>query len=468
MDTPLFNKEYENVVLGTIIRNNELYSQNDDVLSDNLFYDDYNKLAWKCVSALIERDKVARPVQLAGYAKEIHCDTLDAQFFIQLTALNNTDSFPACLGRLVEYAKRRSLWNAAQRFSSKIYDLSETASDSITALSKEITEVSESESSSIKSASELFRGVISMAEANMNSQLERGIMTGFRVFDDVCGFHRGQLITVAAMSGVGKTSLALNMATNQAIAGHAVAYYSLEMPGEELMARVISSVSKIPSSAILYRPLTQENWKLLDKTIGQLGNLPIYVDESSTTTFERTCRSIREMVLKKNVKVAYIDYLQIYMSSANSNESDEKLIASMARGFKNLAKELGIVIVILSQISRNREDFHPRMNRMRGSGQIQDASDMVLLIDRPEGVRDWLEPRYEGVYEKYSTHQTALLKLTKGRNTGENETIVRYSAETTTFYDSLDIPLKDSFKSTVASSKVEELTSEPNKNELPF
>lgn len=467
MDIPLYNKEYEKVVLGTIIRNNEFYSQNNDVLSESLFYDNYNRLAWKCVSALMERDKVVRPVQLAGYAKEIHSETMDVQFFIQLTASNNTDSFSACLNRLVEYSRRRSLWTAAQRFSAKIYDLSETTADSISALSKEVSEASGSESSSIKSASELFKGVINMAEANMNSQLERGIMTGFRVFDDVCGFHRGQLITVAAMSGVGKTSLALNMATNQAIAGHAVAYYSLEMPGEELMARVISSVSKIPSSVILYRPLSQDNWKLLDKTIGQLGNLPIYVDESSTTTFERTCRSIREMVLKKNIKVAYIDYLQIYMSSEHQNESDEKLIASMARGFKNLAKELGIVIVILSQISRNREDFHPRMNRMRGSGQIQDASDMVLLIDRPEGVRDWLDPKYEGIYEKYSTHQTALLKLTKGRNTGENETIVRYSAEITTFYDSSDIPLRNSSKS-VDEAKIQELTSEPNKKDLPF
>ena len=167
-----------------------------------------------------------------------------------------------------------------------------------------------------------------------------------------------------------------------------------------------------------------------DMVIGANKNLPIFFDDRSTVDFDKTMRSVRKMVKKKGIKLAAIDYLQIF---SQVSDDPEESISYMARKAKNVAKELQIPIIVLSQL--NRSSLHPSIKMLRGSGQIEESADNVVLIDRPEAYPDNKVTKYEGEYSEYSVKGTAKLILAKGRGVGTCSDLVMYDAAYTRFYE---------------------------------
>ena len=231
--------------------------------------------------------------------------------------------------------------------------------------------------------------------------------------------------------------MALDFCMNAARQGYAVAFYSTEMLSTQLTARLLAAKTGISSRIMQQSPLSPEQMKKYDEAIREVEALSIFFDDTSTLSVEKISSSIRSLVRKQGVKVAFIDYLQVLQTNEKSlNRTEEQFFGVVARKFKNLAKELQITIVLLSQIARSKDTTEPTLSRIRGSGQITEAADVVLLIYRPE------------VYGKnYSDHRinvspegTAQIKLAKGRNIGTGDFICGFDAATTHFYDLDTIP----------------------------
>ena len=246
---------------------------------------------------------------------------------------------------------------------------------------------------------------------------EKGIMTGLNIFDSRFGWHRGDLVIVAGATSQGKSTLASTIAYNMANDGEPIAYYSLEMSAKQLTARMMARCTQVSSSITLYAKLSEYEYKQVYDGSLSIKKLPIYFDEKNKTSFVNMCSSIRRMVKRYGVKVVFIDYLQILANGSRDNR--ESLIGDMARDLKRLAVEENICICALSQLNRSKEDKgRPRLNQMRGSGQIEEACDMAVLIHRPN-----LQKESANIY------------LDKGRNIGVAKDIIKFNGNLSYFTD---------------------------------
>jgi replicative DNA helicase len=226
------------------------------------------------------------------------------------------------------------------------------------------------------------------------------------------------------------------MCVNAASYDYPCAFYSTEMMSSQLTARLLAAKTGISSRTIIQSPLSAEQMKKYDEAIYEVGGLPIFFDDTSTLNVEKISSSIRSLVRKKSVKVAFVDYLQVLQTNEKMNRTEEQFFGVVARKFKNLAKELQITIVLLSQIARSKDTTEPTLSRIRGSGQITEAADVVLLIYRPE--------EYGKAYTDHRINVdpsgTAQIKLAKGRNIGTGDFICGFDASTTHFYELTTIP----------------------------
>lgn len=210
----------------------------------------------------------------------------------------------------------------------------------------------------------------------------------------------------------------------------------MEMRKEQIASRLASIESGVPANQIMYSQLTSSQLESFDKGLARLLHLPIYFDDNSTSNIDSIINSIRYMKRKYDIDGAAVDYLQILnvnMKGANK----EQQMGDVARRLKNLAKELDIWIIALSQLNRDKDNPVPSIARLRDSGQIAEAADMVMLIYRPE-VKG---KSYPGEFSHVDTKSTAMIDVAKGRNIGIMKFICKFDAPTTHFYDLQDIPI---------------------------
>lgn len=261
----------------------------------------------------------------------------------------------------------------------------------------------------------------------LNGEDTGDMMTGLHIFDCRSGFHRGDLIIVAGETSQGKSTLATTLARNMGLMGIPSAYYSFEMGAKQLTARIIARDVCIASSMILYGKMNEAEYSNFFDKSSALSELPIYFDDRSRTSFSSVCASIKKMVRKYGVRIVFIDYLQIMAN--NEKDNREQLIGDMARDLKRIAVDEDICVVALSQLSRNKEQKKPTISRLRGSGQIEEACDIAVLIYRPEvyGIKTY--------DNNLPTAGTAQLIIGKGRNIGIGEEIVTFNAGLSFFQD---------------------------------
>ena len=325
--------------------------------------------------------------------------------------------------------KQRKLWVQLQLASQSILDPMEDFDEVVNKTMSTLGEIqSDTADSGIFSFDESIEELKEIV--NDNAQGKRSSLeTGFRLFDERFLLRPTTLTIIAAFTGVGKSSIAMNIAMNTAKVGNGVAYYSLEMGKSELAARAISGKACISSSVIVNCKLENFQLQQFDRAIGETKGLPIYIDERATVSFDNTVRSIRTLARTKGIKLAVIDYLQIYSQVGDNVESS---LAYMARAAKNIAKECKIAVILLSQLSRGKE--HPDIKQLRGSGQIEESADNIVLIDRPEAYPN-SSIRYDGDFSDQDTHGTAKLILAKGRGVGVGTSLVGFDGRFTQFYE---------------------------------
>ena len=255
--------------------------------------------------------------------------------------------------------------------------------------------------------------------------------SGFTCVDGNAMLRPGALTVIAAHSSHGKSALALTMAYNAAKRGHGVAYYSLEMDDKELAGRVAASLCDVEPKELLYGVGQRDKVELLSLLDGVMGSereTPVYFDSTAGHTIESLMASIRFMARSKKVKGAVVDYLQILVQTLprQNGQTEESALGGIVRQLKNLAKQEGIWILLLSQLNRNHGQEEPQESDLRGSGQILETADSCLLLWRPEKAGQ----RYRGELSAVDTHNTAQLRVAKARSGNDQERhILRFVAD---------------------------------------
>lgn len=234
---------------------------------------------------------------------------------------------------------------------------------------------------------DLLGPAIERAEELQRSGSEvTGVSTGFRDLDrKLAGLHPSNLIVLAARPGMGKSALAFNIAQNVALADNTVAIFTLEMSREEVVTRLLCSKGRIDSQRLRTGRLAEADFTKLSNAAGALYKQNIYVDDSpglTVTEIRAKCRRLRR---KPGLDLVVVDYIQLMNGSGQENRQQE--IAMISRSLKDLARELQVPILALSQLNRgveSREDKRPRLGDLRESGAVEQDADVVMFIYRDE------------------------------------------------------------------------------------
>jgi replicative DNA helicase len=218
-----------------------------------------------------------------------------------------------------------------------------------------------------------------------------GVLSGFRDLDGMTyGFHPGQMIVLAARPSVGKTSLAMNFAEHAMIpdggrkpAG--VVVFSLEMTASQLAMRLICSRSRVDMKRIRDRVISKQDSADIATTVKELRQCPLWIDDASSSTILDIRAKARRLHTKSPLGLVVVDYLQLIRGTDNRIQREQQ-IADISRGMKGMAKELGVPVVVLSQLNREseKENRDPRISDLRESGSIEQDADVVLLLHRPK------------------------------------------------------------------------------------
>ena len=241
-------------------------------------------------------------------------------------------------------------------------------------------------SSSLRSFEIMMHELFSEMAKKRNDDLK----SGFKELDSIInGFRPGELIIIAARPGMGKTSFALNIAGN-ICRKNKIILFSLEMSCYSLACRILASMTKIPLKKLINKTIDERDKSRIQEFTNQIPNFKLFVDDSSYVDFVTIKDEIKSL---GNIDLIIVDYLQLIDTGPGVNRVME--ITKLTRNFKNLARELNIPIILLSQLSRaceSRQDKRPTMSDLRDSGSIEQDADKVMLIYRPGYYFEKIDP----------------------------------------------------------------------------
>jgi replicative DNA helicase len=292
-------------------------------------------------------------------------------------------------------------------------------------------------SSSFQSLSALYIDAMELldAQSHQKKNIMLGVPTGFRELDDLfVGMRPGDLLVLAARPGVGKTALALNIAANAARSGAQVAFFSLEMPAQQLVQRMLSAEAGIDSHKMRTGRLSQADFQEIARVGNELDKFKFDIDDSpGLSILELRAKARRQLHHDKaNGGLIVVDYLQLMEPPRSNRQRDRHLeVGEISRGLKILAKEIGVPILALSQLSRvveGRRDKRPQLSDLRESGSIEQDADVVMFIDRSLSAEEALNQQRPDL-------GIANLIVGKNRNGATRDIEMVFIPEHTTFKD---------------------------------
>jgi replicative DNA helicase len=404
--TPPHSVEAEQAVLGGLLLDTQAWDQVGDSVSADDFYRPDHKLIFEAISDLVVDSKALDVVtvseQLARRGK------LDAAGGLGYLSTLVRDTPSAANARAYAQIVRersllRSLISAGNAIASSVFsDEGLSARDLVNQAEQRVFEIAERgarRSDGAQAVRTMLPGLIDkIDEWHSNPDAMRGVATGFIDFDRRTGGLRGgDLVIVAGRPSMGKTTLAINMAENVALDPNvkgSVLIFSMEMPSEQLMTRMLSSVGGVPMHDIRSGRISDQDWVRITSATSQLAEARLFIDESPGLTPTELRARARRVKREHGLDLVVVDYLQL-MQVAGTKENRATEISEISRGLKALAKELSVPVIALSQLNRSveqRENKKPVMSDLRESGAIEQDADMILFIYREE-VYDKNTPR---------------------------------------------------------------------------
>lgn len=386
--------EAESSVLSAMMISQDVLQECLIELEPDDFYIPSNRKIYLAMREMFERNMAVDTISLADFLKsQGELERVGGRPY--LLDLGNNSLALVGWRRHVEMLRRdstlRRMISAAAQITALAYDAPEDTKEVVDRAEKMLLDVTNRDVRSSYQPigsimSDLFDQLSDMCE---NQTAELGVKTGFPTIDSkLLGLRAGQMIVIGARPGVGKTSFALNLAVNAAAKGATVAFFSLEMSKAEIAQRLLAAQSGVSLQDIRAANIRDNQWKLLlDATI-DLSRLDMMVDDTPGTTVTEVRAKARRMLHGKGQNcLVILDYLQLVSPPSGGRRSDSRAteVSEMSRGIKIMAKDLGVPVVALSQLSRqveSRTGKTPQLSDLRESGAIEQDADIVILLDR--------------------------------------------------------------------------------------
>jgi replicative DNA helicase len=390
---PPQDMDAEQCVLGAMLMSKDAIADVVEVLRGNDFYRPAHEQVYEAIIDLYGRGEPADAVTVSdllskrgelmrlGGAPYLH--TLLASVPIAANA-----GWYAEIVR--EKAILRRLVDASVRIGQMSYAAEGPVDEIVDRAQAEVYSVTERRASEdYKPLSELMQPTLDEMEAiSSRGGGLSGVPTGFADLDELTnGLHPGQMIIVAARPGMGKSTLALDLARSASIKhGLTSCIFSLEMSQIEITMRLLSAEASIPLNHIRNGRMSDDDWQRVAQKMGQVSEAPLYIDDSPNLTMMEIRAKARRLRQRHDLRLVVIDYIQL-MTSGKKVESRQLEVSEFSRQLKLLAKELEVPVVALSQLNRGpeqRTDKKPMLSDLRESGSLEQDSDLVILLNRPD------------------------------------------------------------------------------------
>lgn len=360
--------------------------------------DFYTDIHQRIFSAMMDITNAGKPVDVMTLVARLQ-DTNQlnlvggADYIIKLsdTAISATNSM-YYIEMIKSRAHLRRLIETAQMIEEQGYDTSNSLDDIMDKAERDILNVTrDRKATDFKSSRKVISDVMQeLIKLRSSENHVTGIKTGYTDLDRLTnGFQRGDLIILAARPAMGKTAFALNIALNASFYNPgAIAIFSLEMPAEQLMKRILSAKSSVESGKLRSGNIIDEEFNKLNEAANELMASKLFIDDSSNIKVGEIFSKCRKLRSEHGLDLIVIDYLQLISGSGKGNgDNRQQEISEISRSLKQLAREMECPVIALSQLSRSvetRPDKHPMLSDLRESGAIEQDADIVVFLYREE------------------------------------------------------------------------------------
>lgn len=435
-EATLYNLEAEQSVLGCILIDQEIAAEIIPSLTEDDFYVESHKNIFCAVKTVYNNRK---PLDLVTIS-----DTLsglgkleDVGGISYITELTQITPSAANYKHYIDIVKRDSLNRKLTRAAREIAEYAGTSpEDALQFAENKIYGISQAQDTStvVDIRQEGFYDVLDKFNAiENNKDAFRGVMTGFFRLDKLTnGLQKSDLIVIAARPGMGKTSLAMNIVEHAAVyVNKTCAVFSMEMPTLQIKQRLICSNANVSMAAALSGKLSDKDWQRLAAAQARMNKSAVYIDDSARITPAEILSKCRRFKAKDGrLDLVMVDYIQLMSSGKKGDENRTLEVASITRELKQIAKELQVPVIALSQLRRLKDGEKSQLSDLRESGAIEQDADIVMFIDRPD-----VNASDEEIIKKGIVKGAAELRIAKHRN-GELGTLpLRFKGETTKFVD---------------------------------
>ncbi len=403
------NIEAEQAVIGSILVTNEIFDDINTIVSNINFYDPMHQKIFNAIESMIYKGLLANPITLKNYFEK-EKDEIDVpEYLVKIT------KFSTSARQAIEYSKiiydmfvRRELIKISDQIidDAKENDLNVSGQNIIENSEKLLYDLAEKGtfSSSLIKFDDAMKQTIEMASAAYKNEGGIvGVPTGLRDLDDkLGGLHQSDLVIIAGRPSMGKTSLATNIAFNAAQnilesgKKSSVAFFSLEMSSEQLSTRIISEQARIGSNDIRRGIISEEQFDQFLETSKNISELPLFIDETPAISIAAMSNRARRIKRLHGLDLLVVDYIQLMKGSLGNKDGRVQEISQITQGLKAIAKELGVPVLALSQLSRQveqRDDHKPQLADLRESGSIEQDADVVMFVYREGYYLQRKEPR---------------------------------------------------------------------------
>jgi len=383
----LYNLNIERAVLSAILFDPQIVEEVAARLKPADFYLPFHQYLFAAMEELSIEEK---PIDEEFVrTKLLKNGTFDEAAMIEVLAANPITNTKAYIAEIKALANKRALVTLATEIKKVTIEDDLPADEVMNLVERKLYRITqESTTEDFRESEEVTVAMmeeINRLKAMGNSKLI-GVDTGFRNLNDrTSGFGKGDLVIVAARPAMGKTSFVLNMALKAVERGEGVAFFSLEMPAEQLMLRMLSTKTSIPLQSLRVGDLTDDQWSQLSAAVDEMSRRKLFVDDGGYATIHHVRSKLRKLKARHpEISMAIIDYLQL-MSGDGGREGRQQEISEISRGLKQLARELQLPIIALSQLNRSlesRDNKRPMLSDLRESGAIEQDADIILFVYR--------------------------------------------------------------------------------------
>ncbi|MDL2206472.1 replicative DNA helicase [Eubacteriales bacterium OttesenSCG-928-N13] len=434
---PPHHLDAERSVLGSMLLANEAVLLAQELLTEDEFYEPAHR---EIFSAMLRLVTQSRPVDLVTLEEELsRRGTLQGvgglAYLMDISRrVPSAANVTAYIQIVDEKSTLRKLINASGEIGQMSYTQDQDVKDILSTSEKLIYDIS------MRKGGEMLKPIqpILLDTYDRIDRLVKnkgkieGVPTGYKELDDLTtGLHGGELVLVAARPSMGKTSLGMNIVENASIrAGIKSAIFSLEMPAEQLVMRMMCTEAQVDMHNVRRGVLSEDEWMRLCESMGVIGHSSIHIDATPGITVPEIRSKARRLQMESGLDLVMIDYIQL-MSGAGKFGSRQEEVSSISRSLKGLAQELNVPVVALSQLSRaatGRADHRPVLSDIRESGAIEQDADVVMFIHRD----DYYNPEKA---EQEGTRNIAEIIIAKQRNGSLGSVKLGWRGELTKFLD---------------------------------